>query len=215
MRHITLYSKPFRIRHRDTSTPRMEYGKTLTQEEVLSRRGPLFEQWPGDLTRWMGLPWQADTAFCRAGYDAKYDLYQPTFWPARVPNHILTADDYAVVIDSGQPRAQRLEAFLNRTSWTNALRGDVAEQMETMVRIFASMGLLEKRPGVQGDPELPAEMWVASFGPDVPAAPPLGRPISPVAAAAVRLRPTGVRTTNWASDEEALMAPRPVRHTVK
>ena len=72
----------------------------------------------------MGLPWQADTAFCRAGYDTDYDLYQPTFWPARVPNHVLTDVDYAIVIDAAQPRARRLEAFLTRTSWVDPLQGD-------------------------------------------------------------------------------------------
>jgi hypothetical protein len=213
IRHLTLYAKPFRIRHRAPGTPAPSYGATLTPAEALSRTGPLYEQGPGDLTRWMGLPWQADTAFCRAGYDTAYDLYQPTFWPARVPNHILTDADYAIVIDPAQPRARRLERFLTRTSWNDPLRGSTAEQMESMVRIFASMGLVEKRPGVTGDPALPPEMWVASFGPDIP--PPPAAEALPRAAAGVaaRVAPSGARTTNWASTEEAMMAPRPVRHT--
>jgi len=88
----------------------------------------------------MGLPWQADTAFCRAGYDATYDLYHPTFWPARVPNHVLTDVDYAVVIDPEQPRPRRLQAFVTRTSWVEPLTGSDAQQMEQMVRVFGSMG---------------------------------------------------------------------------
>ena len=212
VRHLTLYSKPFRIRHRPPGTPAPFYGTTLTTAVALGRGGPLYEQGPGDLTRWMGLPWQADTAFCRAGYDTDYDLYQPTFWPARVPNHILTDADYAVVIDPAQPRARRLQRFLTRTSWNDPLRGDTAEQMESMVRIYASMGLVEKRPGVPGDPALPPEMWVASFGPDIPPAPaPEG--LRGVAGVAPRTGPTGARTTNWASAEEARMSPRPVRYT--
>lgn len=212
VRHLTLYAKPFRIRHRAPETPPPSYGTTLTTAVALGRNGPLYEQGPGDLTRWMGLPWQADTAFCRAGYDTDYDLYQPTFWPARVPNHILTDADYAVVIDPSQPRARRLERFLTRTSWNDPLQGDTAEQMESMVRIYASMGLVEKRPGVAGDPALPAEMWVASFGPDIPP-PPAPGGLRAVADVAERTGPTGARTTNWASTEEAMMAPRPVRRT--
>ena len=60
--------------------------------------GPLYAQGPGDLTRWMGLPWQADTGFCRSGYTAPgytYDPYLPTFWPARVPNQVLTEANYS------------------------------------------------------------------------------------------------------------------------
>ena len=208
IRHLTMYARPFRIRHRPSGTPPPSYGRTLSPQQALSRNGPLYEQGPGDVTRWMGLPWQADTAYCRAGYDSKYDLYQPTFWPARVPNHILTDTDYAIVVDPGRVRTQRVEAFVNRTSWTDPLRGTTAEQMEMMVRIFASMGLLEVRPGVAADPLLPPVMMVASFGPDIP--PPAPPPAAP-AARALGVRPSGARTTNWESDEEARNAPRPVR----
>jgi hypothetical protein len=228
VRHLTMFVKPFRIRRRPPGRAAPRYGKTLNQQKALSRGGPLFEQGPGDLTRWMGLPWQADTAFCRAGYDTTYDLYQPTFWPARVPNHVLTDVDYALVIDQTQPRARRLEAFIARTSWVEPLHGKTAEQMEQMVRVFASMGLLEARPGVQGDPDLPPMMLVASYGPDVPApAPsvpaeaPLPAPTPALAAVTREAAPTEAappaplrvnRAANFGSDEEAKGAPRPVRH---
>ncbi len=170
MRHITLYHKPFRIRLRPEGVTEPNYGPTLDQTTALSANGPLHAQSPGDINRWMGLPWQADTAYCRAGYDTAYDPFAPTFWPARVPNHVLTADDYAIVIDPAQPMARRIEAFSNRTSWNKPLHGKTAAQMEQMVRIFGSMGLVEVRPGVEGDPAFPATMMVASYGPDVDAA---------------------------------------------
>jgi hypothetical protein len=147
--------------------PHRYNGNTLTQEKVFSREGPLFAQGPGDLTRWMGLPWQADTAFCRSGYDTKYDLYQPTFWPARVPNHVLTEEEYRIAVDALRPRDQRIDAFRTRVDWNEPLKGDTAGQMAHMVRIFASMGVLERRSGVSGDPELPPWMWVVSFGLDI------------------------------------------------
>jgi hypothetical protein len=159
----------------------------------------------------MGLPWQADTAFCRSGYDTKYDPYQPTFWPARVPNHVLTEEDYRIVINPSRPREERMDAFLTRTDWNEPLQGDTEAQMQRMVRIFGSMGLVERRRGVRGDPELPPWMWVASFGPDVQTA-----PAAPVEHAIEGVPPVGRRahrTTNWASEEEARSAPRPVRHS--
>ena len=56
----------------------------------------------------------------------------PTFWPARVPNHVLTADDYAIVADPAQPMSRRIQAFTNRTSWNKPLHGRTAEQMLQM-----------------------------------------------------------------------------------
>jgi L-Lysine epsilon oxidase N-terminal/L-lysine epsilon oxidase C-terminal domain len=211
VRHLTIYAKPFRIRHRSAGAPSPSFGPTLTQAKVLGRDGPLHEQGPGDLTRWMGLPWQADTAFCRSGYDRKYDLYQPTFWPARVPNQVLTEADYLVAVDQELPRPRRIQAFLHRTDWNAPLQGDTAGQMEHMVRIFGSMGLLERREGVTGDPDLPPQMLVATFGPDVPP------PVPPPPIEAVLLEEPGAAeardAANFSSDEEARQAPLPVRHT--
>ena len=65
----------------------------------------------------MGLPWQGDTAYCRSGYDPDFDPYLPTFWPGRVPNQVLTEEDYQIVIDTSQPLADRIAAFNRRASW--------------------------------------------------------------------------------------------------
>lgn len=168
IRHLTMYSAPFRIRRRDASAPEPDYGDTLTPEIALSTTGPLVAQGPGDLTKWMGLPWQADTAFCQSGYHDEYDPFIPSFWPARVPNHVLTRTNYQIAIDAGQPRAKRVAAFTERYKWVDPLSGSTAAQMAQMVRIFGDMGLLELENGVPNDPELPPLMMVASFGPGVP-----------------------------------------------
>lgn len=225
MRHLTMYDKPFRIRLRPQGVQEPDYGKTLDQATALSASGPLHAQSPGDINRWMGLPWQADTAYCRAGYDTNYDPFAPTFWPARVPNHVLTAEDYAIVVDAAQPMPRRIEAFTNRTSWNKPLHGTTAGQMEQMVRIFGSMGLVEVRPGVEGDPAFPTTMMVASYGPDVdPAdassmsAAAKAKPMLKAAAgdevnlkAHPKMRPLP-QTANFDSREDAQQAPLPVRH---
>lgn len=215
MRHLTMYNQPFRIRHRPANTPEPDYGTTLTQQQALAVNGPLYEQGPGDLTRWMGLPWQADTAYCRAGYDTHYDPFAPTFWPARVPNHVLTARDYAVVVDPTQPRERRLEAFTRRTDWNKPLHGTVPEQMEQMVRVFGSMGLLDAREGVVGDPAFPADMMVASYGPDVAPADTEGIVDMTLTPSLKATRRRVARGANFDSHEEAQQAPLPVRHPKK
>lgn len=166
MRHTTMYSAPFRIRHRPPGVPEPNYGANLTQQIVLQPGGLLYAQGPGDLSKWMALPWQGDTAFCRSGYEVEYDPYLPTFWPARVPNQVLTDADYATVIDDSLPRNVRVAAFNNRANWVRALTGPATAQMMQMVQDFWQMGIVEARPGVPNDPDFPAVIFVESMPED-------------------------------------------------
>lgn len=202
IRHATIFGAPFRILPRPAGEPEPDYGPVLTPEIALGPEGPLHAQGPGDLTRWMGLPWQADTAFCRSGYDPGYDPLIPTFWPARVPNQVLTAEQYQVVMDgSASPDARRV-AFDTRQSWVRALsQTDIALAMEEMVHLFGSMGLLEALPGPADAPGFPRVMLVESVGPGFPQPKP-----SPAgllkAAAAAPAEPLVDKGGHW---------PRPVR----
>jgi hypothetical protein len=164
MRHLSLYEKPFRIRRRDPSSREPDYGPNLTQEIILRPDGPLNAQGPGDLTRWMAVPWQGDTAYCRSGYDFKYDPYVPTFWPARVPNEVLTEEDYAIVMNTTLSREERLLAFNRRPKWLRAVSsGGVAEVMTRVVAQFGALGIVEVRDGPVADPDFPRVMFVESL----------------------------------------------------
>jgi hypothetical protein len=167
MRHSSMYDKPFRIRHRPPGEPEPDYGRSLDQRIALQPGGPLHAQGPGDISRWMALPWQGDTAFCRSGYDIDYDPYVPTFWPARVPNQVLTEEDYQIAIDEGLPRAQRIAAFNHRPSWLRAVTrppAPVAEVMLRMIAQFGALGIVEARPGMKNDPDFPGVMFVETLG---------------------------------------------------
>ena len=104
MRQASLYAAPFRLRRRDGAEP--DWGDAMTSEIALAADGPLSGSGPGDLTRWMAVPWQTDTSSCLSRYKVEVDDYLPTFWPARVPNDVLTADDYAAgprrLVESGR-----------------------------------------------------------------------------------------------------------------
>jgi hypothetical protein len=167
MRHASLYMAPFRVRHRRPEEgPEPDYGSQLTPEMVRQTGGVLYGQGPGTLSRWMAVPWQTDTASCRsgyyAGYGARYDPYVPTFWPARVPNHVLTEADYAVAADASKPREERVRAFNRRAMWLRVLSTNYLEAIDQMIRDFGKLGVVETRPGVAGDPDLPAVMLVES-----------------------------------------------------
>jgi hypothetical protein len=165
MRHASMFAKPFRIRPRPQGTPKPDYGSQLNQQIALEQNGPLYAQGPGDLTRWMALPWQGDTAFCRSGYDPEYDPYVPTFWAARVPNQVLTEEDYETVMDTGRTRGDRLAAFNHRAPWLRAVDGPViADVMMRMITEFGALGIVEARPGPKDDPDFPETIFVETLG---------------------------------------------------
>lgn len=166
VRHATMYSEPYRWRHRSADDPEPDYGNTLTPAEAESYNGPLYAQFPGSITRWMAIPWQTDTASCRSGYDPQYDPYLPTFWPARVPNQVLSAANYGTVMDTSQPRETRLAAFRARADWDRTLGAGASYQvqLENMVKHFDRQGIVEVRPGVPDDPDFPPVMQVEDRG---------------------------------------------------
>ncbi|MFZ0272634.1 MAG: LodA/GoxA family CTQ-dependent oxidase [Acidobacteriaceae bacterium] len=163
VRHASMYESPFRIRHRAVDEPEPSYGATLAQQQVLQPGGPLYAQGAGDLSRWMALPWQGDTAFCRSGYDLEYDPYVPTFWPARVPNQVLTEKDYETVMNTHLSREDRIAAYNQRASWIRAFKGSVVQTMLQMVAHFGSLGVVEPRLGFKDDPDFPETIYVESL----------------------------------------------------
>ncbi len=167
MRHASMYRAPYRIRERATGVTEPSYGTKLTQTDVLSMGGPLYDQGPGDLTRWMALPWQGDTAYCRSGYEMEYDPYVPTYWPARVPNQVLTLIDYQTLCDTKRPMDERIAAFHNRPAWLRQLpsQDPAPEQMMYMIQHFGDLGVLEARPSPEDIEWLPEYVYVENLTP--------------------------------------------------
>lgn len=176
MRLPPMYTGPFRIRRRTPNNPEPDYGDVLTPiqfqgQNYFNTVPDVCWNGPGDLTRWMASPWQTDTASCRAGYEPQYDVYIPTFWPARVPNTVLTERDYQIVIDKKRPREERLAAFNRRASWYRILGSQYLTQIANMIQMYGDLGVVEAREGVKDDPDLPPIIFVESVPklPQVPA----------------------------------------------
>ncbi len=159
IRHRSLYIGHLRLRRRPPDQAEPDYGEILTPVTALAANGPLSASGPGDLTRWMAIPWQTDTASCLWAYDVfRTSESLPTFWPARVPNEVLAESDYRVAVDVTQPIARRQAAFATRRNWFRGL-GDDPNQMVTN---FHRVGLIEARPGATDAAQLPAQMFVES-----------------------------------------------------
>ena len=156
MRIASMYASPFRLLHR--TRPEPDYGEVLTPEVALSADGPLAGSRPGDVTRWMAVPWQTDTASCRSGYQygpTPVDPYLPTFWAARVPNHVMPERSYERVLDTSLPLDARREAFFVRAQFfRNIDRPRRTDTLEQMVKNWYRLGVVTEQPG-PGDPAFP------------------------------------------------------------
>ena len=152
MRHSTLYSEPYRIRPATGDLPVPTSGATLSQDQALAPDGPLTQQEAGGISRWMGLPWQGDTAYCRAGYMHDYDPSFPPSGPRGCPTTCLRWP----ITRSSLTRPNRgMRASLPSTGvraanrFMDAVRkpGDGPEVvMEEMVKTFGQQGLVAPLP---------------------------------------------------------------------
>jgi hypothetical protein len=148
VRTATMYMAPFRFAHAPKGWLEPGMGEILSSDTVTIPNGPLYGQLPGGITRWMAVPWQTDTASCRSGYTPAYDPYVPTFWPARVPNQVLTRQNYQVVMNADKPVQERLAAFANRASWIAPLGStSYTDQINNMIKGYDHLGVVEVNPG--------------------------------------------------------------------
>jgi hypothetical protein len=186
MRQPILYEKPFRLKLRAGAAP--DYGPVMTSKIVLSKGGPLDGSGPGDVSRWMAVPWQTDTSSCLYAYEGGADVFLPTFWPVRVPNTVLTQEQYGVVTDASVPIADRQEAFAfdNRPFWLRKLPepSDYEALINAFVAKWNEVGVVTMQPGTpeeDGSQLFPKVMHV-ELGMDVQPAP--MAKVHPMAAAA-------------------------------
>jgi hypothetical protein len=183
VRTATMYMEPFRWAHQSPDWIEPGMGAILSPDAITTPDGPLYGQLPGSITRWMAVPWQTDTASCQSGYDPTYDPYVPSFWPARVPNQVLTKENYAIVMDKNKPLDERLAAFANRASWLAPLgSGTYTEQINNMIKGFGQLGVVEAMPG-PGDAEFPNELEVEDQHPPVTPDPKLAAHLKSTSAA--------------------------------
>lgn len=168
MRTSGMYMAPFRLKHApklplvDTSY----YGSTMNSDVFTLAKGPLLGGQPaGGVTRWMAIPWQTDTASCRDGYTSDYDPYLPTFWPARVPNNLLNEHFYKETMDPHLSEETRKQAFAYRSLWLDDLPLDglapnYTNQINSMVKYFDKLAIVQVRPGTPENKAFPALMQV-------------------------------------------------------
>lgn len=162
VRVLSIYESPFRLRRRTSSEP--DWGPMMTSVIALGNPGPLTASAAGDLTRWMAVPWQTDTASCLSAYEPNVDEYLPTFWPARVPNDVLSMDSYKTLMDPAATPAAKQAAFASRVKWLRGQPLGRGEQGLTRINAFVTgwgqHGIITRKDGPTNDPTFPTDIWV-------------------------------------------------------
>lgn len=173
MRHWRMYSELFRIKMTEGEDPDRDWGPVLSAEIAMADGGPLDSNYPGSLTRWMGLPWQCDAASCQNVY-LPQDFPIPVWWPANLPVDVLPTAYYEHSLDTTLPEEQRRRFFSSRVPWTRGVgavgyhaQGGYMQAITHIVNDWAYLGFVVRKPGperVEGNPPglepLPSIMYV-------------------------------------------------------
>jgi hypothetical protein len=161
MRTASMYMAPFRILHAPSGWTPPKLRSRLTSDSIKTPNAPLWQQQAGGITRWMAVPWQTDTASCLGGYDKSYDPYAPTFWPARVPNEVLSLADYQIVVNPKESLETRKAAFARRASWIEPIDNpDYVVRINAMVGEFGKLGVVEELDGPKDTDAFPRRIEV-------------------------------------------------------
>jgi hypothetical protein len=169
MRNNIMYEAPFRIKRR--TGPEPDFGDELTSSLAMMPGGPLDGSVPGSLTRWMACPWQTDTASCLSAYKAYAGEYLPTFWPARVPNDVVTEEAYRIITDQSSSPAEKERAFsiASRKKWLRGIvynddsppsKISVPNPRQIFLDHWPEVGIVVRKPGPEHTSICPKNLWV-------------------------------------------------------
>ena len=166
-------SEPFRIARGNRPSLVQDLGRLLTPEIALggtpSTPAPIGKQSPGDLTRWMGLPWQCDAFSCQQVV-LQEEFPTAVWWPALLPVDVLPEKYYDQVMRTDLSAGQRVRFFESRVPWSRGVAGigyhanaSYWDGITNMIRLWQRMGFVVRRSGPK-DPDRPAaipdEMFV-------------------------------------------------------
>ncbi len=127
---------------------------------------PVGPQAPGDLTRWMGVPWQGDAFSCQSVMTAD-GFPTPVWWPALLPVDVLPEGFYAQLMRTDLSDAERVRFYNSRVAWARGAAGiglhveaGYTDGLRRMIALWTRMGVVVRRPGPKGLPGVPEEVYV-------------------------------------------------------
>jgi hypothetical protein len=140
-----------------------DYGPVLSPEKAMAKQGPVHYSGPGTLTRWMGVPWQADAASCLGGLDESNYLPVPALWAPRAPQHVISEDSYKGMNKEGKGKFQKTKQFNYRQYWLRDLdNSDTLIRLNDMAEEWSDLGIVSAMElDFQNlNDEIPKVIWV-------------------------------------------------------
>lgn len=120
----------------------------------LPKESPINAQKPGDLTRWLGLPWHPDAFSCQSVMYSN-DFPNATWWPALLPIDVMPEYCFRQLEREDLDDEEKLKFFNDRQLWTRGVtgvgyhvQGSYNDGLERMVALWPHMGIVlkHKRP---------------------------------------------------------------------
>ena len=154
-----------------------DFGQQINAQDVQdslvagSDKSWLWKITPGDLTKWMGIPWQSDAASCQLVYtDSEYPI--PAWWAANLPVSVLTSDSYEKLKDTTITKETRERIYANRENWLHTVdsgyvgyhaEGGYTNGLISMVNKWKDIGFVTGRTNPATDLKgvLPETVYVA------------------------------------------------------
>lgn len=147
-----------------------DFGFQMESSDIEASMNPrnkqhwLWKATPGDLTKWMGIPWQSDAGSCQAVYvDKQYPI--PAWWAANLPVHVLPQENYQKLLDPNILADTKKNIFANREDWLHTAdtgfigyhaEGGYLNGLINMVYQWDKIGVVtgrKLRTGIDGIPE--------------------------------------------------------------
>lgn len=148
-----------------------DFGYQMDSNDIAESMNPKHEKhwlWkitPGDLTKWMGIPWQSDAGSCQAVYvEKQYPI--PAWWAANLPVHVLPEENYAKLLDPNVLADTKKNIFATREDWLHTAstgfigyhaEGGYTNGLINMVYQWNKIGMVTGRKlktGIDGIPEI-------------------------------------------------------------
>lgn len=169
-RNLDENAEPFRIAHGNRPSLNQNLGRLLTPEIAFNgfngTPAPIGPQMAGDLTRWMGLPWQCDAFSCQ---QVLLQQNYPTavWWPALLPIDVLPEEYYTAAIDPDLSPEERAKFISSRVNWSRGVAGigyhanaSYWDGITNMITVWERMGFVVRMPSPDGD--VFVERWHAN-----------------------------------------------------
>lgn len=166
-------AEPFRLAHGDRPSLLQNVGRLLTLDQAINGGNgappPIGPQMPGDLTRWMGLPWQCDAFSCQQVL-MQSEFPTAVWWPALLPIDVLPERYYDEMMRTDLSADEREKFFQNRVPWSRGVAGigyhanaSYWDGITNMITLWQRMGFVVRKPGpsdANRPKDIPAEMFV-------------------------------------------------------